>query len=115
VWIVLDRADGSFRGVAGLRDTPGARPELLYSIAPAYWAQGLATEAGRAVLDHAFVTLGLETVSAATDRPNAASRRVLDKLGFARTGEALLHGLPIVQYVVTRERFFAARSPEGRP
>jgi RimJ/RimL family protein N-acetyltransferase len=115
LWMVLATEDGAFRGVVGLRETPQGPPELLYSVSPVHWGLGIATEAARGVLSHAFTALGLPMVSASTDRPNAASRRVLEKLGFTATGEALLHGLPIVQYAISREQFPAARSPGTLP
>src|SRR5688572_21503498 len=46
---------GALVGSCGLhRARPGAEPELLYSLEPACWGRGLATEAARAVLADAF-------------------------------------------------------------
>ncbi len=45
------------------------------------WGRGLATEGSRALLDHAFVTLGLPRVWATTMAVNAGSRAVMEKLG----------------------------------
>jgi ribosomal-protein-alanine N-acetyltransferase len=69
-------------GVCGL--TPfehGEGVELLYSLTPAHWGQGLATEAATAVLTHAFDTLTLPEVLATTDDANTASIRLLTRLG----------------------------------
>ena len=55
--------------------------QLLYGLLPHYWGRGLATEAARAVCDYAFQSLGFAEVAAATDLPNEASARVLDRLG----------------------------------
>ena len=52
----------------------------------AAWGQGLATEAADALLQWAFDTLDLNRVQAETDTRNAASARVLEKLGFVREG-----------------------------
>ena len=52
----------------------------------AAWGHGYATEAGCAVLQWAFDTLDLNRVQAETDTRNAASARVLEKLGFVREG-----------------------------
>jgi [ribosomal protein S5]-alanine N-acetyltransferase len=69
-------------GICGLSPfDPGAVVELLYSLAPTHWSQGLATEAATAVLIHAFDTLGLEEVVATTDDANAPSLRLLTRLG----------------------------------
>jgi RimJ/RimL family protein N-acetyltransferase len=47
-------------------------------------ARGYATEAARALLDHAFESLGLHRVIASCHAENAASRRVMEKLGMRR-------------------------------
>jgi ribosomal-protein-alanine N-acetyltransferase len=50
------------------------------------WGKGYATEAVRAMLHWAYVTLDLNRVEAELDTRNAASARVLEKLGFEREG-----------------------------
>lgn len=77
---VLESPDG-FAGTCGLRATEGGDVEVLYSIEPAHWGSGLATEAAGAVLRHALGTLGLPRVLGGVDDANHASRRVLEKLG----------------------------------
>ena len=47
-----------------------------------YWGQGYATEAARALIDHAFGDLGLDRLEADARVSNPASRRVLEKCGF---------------------------------
>jgi len=75
--------DGSFAGCMGFR-VMGLEGGLGYWLGRAYWGQGLATEAGEAVLGHAR-DLGLAALVAETFEENAASVRVLEKLGFAET------------------------------
>ena len=57
--------------------------ELGYVVRSHLWSQGYATEMGGAVVEHAFAALGLPTLVAFTRPRNMASRRVLEKLGFA--------------------------------
>ncbi|MGE3175437.1 MAG: GNAT family N-acetyltransferase [Planctomycetota bacterium] len=74
-------------GICGLlwRDAlPG--PDLGFAFLHRHCGRGYATEAGRAVLDHAFAVLGLERVLAITSLDHPASRRVLHKLGFGDDG-----------------------------
>jgi ribosomal-protein-alanine N-acetyltransferase len=54
-----------------------------------YWGRGLATEVGRALIDYGFHTLGLSRIHAGVNAENAASCRVVEKLGFrhVRSGE----------------------------
>lgn len=56
--------------------------ELGYWIARPYWGRGLVPEAGRAMLDYAFETLGCQMAHCSHFDFNAQSRRVIQKLGF---------------------------------
>ncbi|MEJ2409078.1 MAG: GNAT family N-acetyltransferase [Novosphingobium sp.] len=71
-------------GCAGLGGTTEI-PELGYWIARDYWGQGYASEAAKAVLQLARV-LGHERIMATHFLDNPASGRVLEKVGFRRTG-----------------------------
>jgi len=86
--LAMDRVDGSFVGWCSVtRWNPDYRSAALgYCLADAAWGQGYATEAARALLMWAFDTLDLNRVQAETDTRNAASARVLEKLGFVREG-----------------------------
>ncbi|WP_433687349.1 GNAT family N-acetyltransferase [Micromonospora carbonacea] len=67
---------------AGARPTPRAnQAELGYRLRRAAWGRGLATEGSRALLRHAFATVGLARVWAQTMAVNTASRRVMEKAG----------------------------------
>ena len=87
--LAIDRvSDGAFIGWCGLtRWNPDFRSASLgYCFDAAAWGHGYATEAADAVLRWAFDTLDLNRVQAETDTRNAASARVLEKLGFVREG-----------------------------
>ncbi len=89
VRLAIDRAsDGAFIGWCGLtrwnRDHRSA--SMGYCLDDGAWGMGYATEAARALLQWAFQTLELNRVQAETDTRNAASARVLEKLGFVREG-----------------------------
>ncbi|MGC8509752.1 MAG: GNAT family N-acetyltransferase [Acidimicrobiales bacterium] len=81
-------ADGAFIGWCGVtRWKAGYRSASLgYCFADAAWGHGYATEAARALLRWAFDTLPMNRVQAELDTRNAASARVLEKLGFVREG-----------------------------
>jgi RimJ/RimL family protein N-acetyltransferase len=63
--------------------------ELGYWLGVAYWGHGFATEAARALIDHAFGDLDHETLISGARVNNPASRRVLEKCGFQWTGVRL--------------------------
>jgi len=85
---VVRRADATFIGWCGLtRWNPDYRSASMgFCFDDAVWGHGYATEAARAVLRWAFDALELNRVQAETDTRNAASARVLEKLGFVREG-----------------------------
>jgi RimJ/RimL family protein N-acetyltransferase len=60
--------------------------ELAYGLRRDRWGRGYATEAAHACLRHGFDELVLERVVADVDPANAASVRVLEKLGFEPVG-----------------------------
>ena len=60
--------------------------EIGYGISEEYQNNGYATEAVRAVLEWAFSQPEVVTIEAETDSDNTASKRVLEKCGFALNG-----------------------------
>ena len=52
----------------------------------AYWGKGIAKEAIKLVVNHAFHTLQLHKVTASCYATNVASIRAFERLGFAREG-----------------------------
>ncbi|GAA4373796.1 GNAT family N-acetyltransferase [Nocardioides caricicola] len=114
--LAVDRlADGAFLGWCTLsRVNPGFRSAALgYCYLQTSWGRGYATEAARAVLQWAFDTLDLNRVQAETDTRNAASARVLEKLGFQREGT--LRQDCIVDGVVSDTWVFGLLRSDWRP
>ena len=109
-WALIDKSDGALVGHCGLRLLKG-QPELVYVLARSRWGRGLATEAARACLRYAFEHLKLERVVAVTRPPNAASRRVMARLGMTFEGERDFYGYDCVLYSVARADFKADDSP----
>jgi RimJ/RimL family protein N-acetyltransferase len=81
--------DGSIIGACGIAMFDGVTPEIGYWFGVPFWGNGYATEAARALVDHAFTALGHEHLVAGARVSNPASRRVLEKCGFQWTGVGL--------------------------
>jgi RimJ/RimL family protein N-acetyltransferase len=79
---------GELIGMCGVEPREGAA-EIGYWLGVPYWNHGYATEAVRAVIDHAFRDLEHEALQAGARVSNPASRRVLEKCGFQWTGVGL--------------------------
>jgi RimJ/RimL family protein N-acetyltransferase len=80
--------DGAPIGICSV-DLREDGPEIGYWLGVAYWGRGFATEAVRALIDHAFGDLEHETLISGARVNHPASRRVLEKCGFQWTGVQL--------------------------
>lgn len=78
-------------------------PELAFEFLREFWGRGFATEASRAIIDHASA-VGHDSLASTVREWNTASLNVLDKLGFFLTeerehdavhGDSLLLRLPL--------------------
>ncbi|WP_431044243.1 GNAT family N-acetyltransferase [Streptomyces sp. P1-3] len=80
------RATGRLAGFSGL-SVPRFLPEVLpaveagWRLGQALWGRGLASEAGSEVLCFGFRDRGLEKIVSIAQVGNAASERIMDKLG----------------------------------
>jgi ribosomal-protein-alanine N-acetyltransferase len=111
MWWWRDRATGELVGYAGLnRDEVEAAPivEIGWSITPARWGEGLATEAARAAAAWGFERAGLDEVVSFALLDNVRSRRVMEKLGMTYARDFERAGLPHALYSLLR-----SRSPKG--
>ena len=74
-------------GTTGLLRKADRIYELGYWLGKPYWGRGYATEAARCLAGFAFRELGAVRLTAGHYLDNPASGRVLEKCGFAYTGE----------------------------
>jgi Acetyltransferases, including N-acetylases of ribosomal proteins len=88
VWAIDGAASGAadFLGVIGMKAGVDERG-FGYWIGPPAWGLGYATEAAAGVLGAAFAETPLKAAEAGVYHDNLASRRVLEKLGFAPVAE----------------------------
>ncbi len=89
--------------------------EVGYWIGRPYWGRGYATEAAKRAIRFAFEDLGLDALEAEVMQGNAASDRVLEKVGFENRGAAIgavgrCDGVPTLMYRLERPAWDAARA-----
>lgn len=84
-WAVTLREGGELLGMVELR-VNSFKADVGYVVARRFWGQGLATEALRPVVEWAMSQPGIYRVWALCDAGNAASARVLEKVGMRREG-----------------------------
>ena len=101
IWAVVERDTGALIGMCGLAEFGHGVDgiELAYRLRRDRWGRGYATEAGRAVVAHAFGPLALDRLVAAVEPANTASIRVLEKCGFAFVRDQVIAGKDAWVYV----------------
>lgn len=114
---IRSKETGAFVGWCGVGLLEFSAPdnELYYLISRDYWGNGYASEAAIALATYAFDVIGLERLYAKADAQNAASIRVLQKLGF--DFDCVLAGLTEdhqecngeLKYILTKERYKAMK------
>lgn len=107
-WIALHRVSAEFVGRGGIRhiEVEGrTEVEVGYALMSAYWGRGLATELAGAAVSAGFLDVGLPDLIGLTLPTNAASRRVLEKVGFGYARQAAYKGLPHLLYRQTSSRY----------
>jgi RimJ/RimL family protein N-acetyltransferase len=77
--------------------------DLGYRLLRRSWGNGYATEGSRALLEHAFGTVGQSRVIAQAIDANAASRAVMERLGMRYVRTFRSEGQTEVEYEMTRE------------
>jgi len=115
-WGVATRRGGTLVGTCGFtrHDLDHARAELGYTIGRSFSGRGYATEAAAEVARYGFEVLGLNRIEAQCAVGNAASERVIGKIGM--TFEGLLAGRALIRGRFCDVKMFArlCRSEEGR-
>ena len=81
----------TFVGCCGLKPREPEKKivELGFHLGADHWGKGYATEAGRAVIEHAWSVVGASAIFAGHHPQNEGSRRALEKLGFVKTHDEL--------------------------
>ncbi|MCB1651863.1 MAG: GNAT family N-acetyltransferase [Alphaproteobacteria bacterium] len=111
LYVVEVKEDDEFAGFVGLKNvdfkaafTPAI--ELAWRLDYEHWGKGYASEAARAVIDHAFTVLSLTELVAYTVHDNVRTIAMMEKLGMEyQKGEdfdypALRKGHPLGRFVL---------------
>lgn len=110
LWVAEEA--GRLVGFCGLRPldyAPGV--EVLYGISPSRWGEGFATEVALAMLRYGFEEAGLDRILGIADRENAASRRVLQKIGMTFEEHVVHEGREETRYSIRREEVRPSAAP----
>jgi RimJ/RimL family protein N-acetyltransferase len=112
-WVVEELHTGQMVGRTGIKrhddweqDPENTEAGWLYD--RSRWGRGYATEGAAAVVRFAFEELGRPEVISIAHVGNAASQRVMEKVGLSRRGERSWRGMDVAWWGVTREEWEGA-------
>ncbi len=124
-WSVAERRGDRCIGMVNYhhRELRNKRLEIGYILAPAQQGKGLMTEALQAILDHCLVQLGVHRVEAMIHPDNAASIRLVTRLGFRLEGGPLrdywrngdVYMSTMVYALIAGEQAWTSAAPRKRP
>ncbi len=108
-WPIFILESGEHIGCAGLRPYDASRNilEIGFHIRSKHWRKGYASEAARAVMDYAFVSLKVTGLFAGHNPKNLNSRNLLIKLGFNYTHDEFYEptGLEHPSYLLKADEY----------
>jgi RimJ/RimL family protein N-acetyltransferase len=84
-WFIIEKKDESKIGSISHRPA-GKLSEIGYAIIPSERGKGYSTEAVKIIVDYLFLSKDIGRIQAHTDTRNAASQKVLEKVGFKKEG-----------------------------
>lgn len=88
IWVLIERETGTVVGDVGFIGPPESGTlEIGYSVLPGRRGRGYATEAACALVAWALEQPDVDAVVAGCAAANLASIRILERIGFARTGQ----------------------------
>jgi RimJ/RimL family protein N-acetyltransferase len=104
-WALIEIGSSDMVGAACLQHLAldDAQPlEIGWRLTRDNWGKGYASEAARSIVRHAFDTVGVDEVFAVAHPDNAASIRVMQRLGMQYCGIETHYDMPCVVYRLAR-------------
>ena len=101
LWMIRLSGEQKILGFCGYR--PFYEPpelQILYGLLQDFWGNGYAAEATKALIKYGFETLQFEEIIAATDPPNEASVRVMERVGMAFDKRVEKNGADTIYYKI---------------
>jgi len=118
-WAVIEKVSGKFIGWAGFKVNPGYINgvhevfDLGYRFIESEWGKGYGTETSVACLNYAFNNLKFDPIYGMADIHNAASIKILKKMGMKYSNEFDFDGDPHYFYSLTKEDWLQHESNDN--
>ncbi len=98
-WVIRERTSGLLIGDSGLLALEAVGGiDLGFRLAVSHWGKGFATEVAKAWVHAAVEDLRLPRLVAFAHPQNVASLRVLERVGFRRTGAGRVMGMDAITF-----------------
>ena len=105
LWATIYKETGQFIGRCGLlpwTNDGQDEVEVAFALSKPYWGRGLATEAAQGIMQYAFERLHLTRLICLIEPENAASIRVVTKIGMAFEKESQDKYGPFLIYALNK-------------
>lgn len=107
-WAVIEKSTNEFAGWSGLKFEREVRKDmhyydLGYRLKKRFWGKGIATESSKEALKYGFEVLNLSAIYGGAHVDNAASNRVLQKVGLTHLETFIFDNAPHHWYGIRRE------------
>jgi RimJ/RimL family protein N-acetyltransferase len=109
-WSLFERETGEIIGAAGIHFLgfdPANPHEIGWRLRRDRWGRGLASEAARTILGHAFEVVAAPKVCAIRHPDNLNSQRVMARLGMRHVGPQTWHDMQVEVHELTRADWLA--------
>ncbi len=119
-WAIVEKSTNKFIGWTGLKlvkdliNNQTNYYDLGYRLIRKYWGRGYATESAQASLRYGFDKLNLNEIIATVNCENAASNKIVEKLGFTLCETFYLHELKHNWYKMNKNNHNSMRSDKTR-
>ena len=105
-WVIVDKQNDEYLGWCGLKKHEDGMIDLGYRIKKEHWSKGIASEAAAACVDYGFTVLNINEIVGRSASANAASIRILEKIGMQFWKKDTCDGIEdSVWYKVDRETY----------
>lgn len=99
LWPVIHREDAALIGFCGFWDGFAPDVEIGWRLVPDYWGRGIATEAASVVMEYGFRRWNFPRLISVAQIGNAASIRIMQKLGMQFDQSFIHEGYEVVRYM----------------
>lgn len=86
---VIEKNTNRLIGLCGLNPYKANEPEIEWKMGVPYWNKGYATELGKQIIKESFATTEIKGIYGMAQPENAASRKVLVKIGMKYLGNQI--------------------------